>query len=135
VPESTYANITNPIMNPEDHAWRSLQEQASAHLSRGFADRVLRAAHGPSTESWQQLQQAGALRIRPGFAERVLRAARQIPGMPSVLDQFAFSAATAALCVFAVVGVHAVTVRLESDRNLAGWQQLVDDAHDFEEYL
>jgi hypothetical protein len=122
-------------MKPEDHAWRALQEQASAHLRNGFADRVLRVANGPQAETWRQLSAAGAARIRPGFAERVLRAARQIPGVPTFLDQFAFSAATAAVCVFAVVAVHAVSVRLESERNLAGWQQLADDAQDFEEYL
>src|SRR4051812_7687164 len=105
-------------MNPEDHAWRSLQERGAAHLRHGFADRVLRAANGPTSESWQQLQQAGAARIRPGFAERVLRAARQIPipGIPSLLDQFAFSAATAAVCLLAVVAFHRVAVQLENER-------------------
>ena len=100
-------------MNPEDHAWHSLQERASAHLRDGFADRVLRAAHGPTPETWQQLQHVGAARIRPGFAERVLRAARQIPGVPSLFDQFAFSAVTAAVCLLAVIAFHRVTVQIE----------------------
>jgi len=122
-------------MKPEEHAWKSLQERASAHLRGNFADHVLKAARGPEAETWAQLQAAGAARLRPGFAERVLRAARKIPGMPSLFNQFAFSAATAAVCVLAVAGIHAVQVRIESDRNLAGWQQLVDDVEDFEQYL
>jgi hypothetical protein len=122
-------------MKPEDHAWQALRERASSHLRGGFADRVLRAAHGPTPETWRQLQAAGAARLRPGFAERVLRAARQIPGLPSFLDQFAFSAATAAVCVLAVVAVHTVNVRLENERNLAGWEQLADDVQDLEQYL
>jgi hypothetical protein len=122
-------------MKPEDHAWRSLREHASAQLRSDFADRVVRLAQGPRDATWRELQAAGSARIRPGFAERVLRAARQIPGVPSLLNQFAFSAATAAVCVLAVVGIHAVQVRLESDRNLAGWQRLVDDMQDLEQYL
>jgi hypothetical protein len=122
-------------MKPEDHAWRALQARAASHLRDGFADRVLRTAHGPTPETWRQLHEAGAARLRPGFAERVLRAARQIPGVPSFLDQFAFSAATVAVCVLAVVAVHTVNVRLENERNLAGWERLADDAQDLEQYL
>lgn len=122
-------------MNPEDHAWRSLQERASAHLRHGFADRVMRAANGPASETWQQLQQAGAARIRPGFAERVLRAARQIPGLPSLSDQFAFSAATAAICLLAVIAFHRVTVQLESERNLADWQAFAEESQEAEQIL
>lgn len=122
-------------MKPEDHAWRSLREHASAQLRPDFADRVVRFAQGPREETWRQLHASGAARLRPGFAARVLRAARQIPGVPSFLNQFVFSAATAAVCMLAVVGVHTVQVRLESNRNLAGWQQLVDDMQDLEQYL
>ena len=122
-------------MKPEDRAWQSLQKRASAHLRGNFADHVLKAARGPDARTWAQLEAAGAARLRPGFAERVLRAARKIPGLPSLFNQFAFSAATVAVCVLAVAGVHAVQIRLESDRNLAGWQQLVDDVHEFEQYL
>jgi len=122
-------------MKPEDHARRSLREHASAQLRPDFASRVVRLAQGPQDETWRELQAAGAARLRVGFAERVLRAARQIPGVPSFLNQFAFSAATAAICMLAVVGIHSLQVRLESDRNLAGWQQLVDDMQDLEQYL
>ena len=121
-------------MKPEDHAWRSLEERASAHLRSDFADRVLRAAHGPQDETWRQLQSVGAARLRPGFAERVLRATRQIPGVPSLFNQFALSAATAAVCIFAVVAIHALQVRLESERNLAGWEHLADDAQEIAQY-
>lgn len=122
-------------MKPEDQAWHSLREHASAQLRSDFAQRVVRLAHGPQEQTWRELQAAGAARIRPGFAGRVLRAARQIPGVPSLFNQFAFSAATAAVCVLAVVGIHTFQVRMESDRNLAGWQQLVDDMQDLEQYL
>jgi hypothetical protein len=122
-------------MKPEDQAWRSLREHASAQLRPDFAQRVVRLAQGPQEQTWRELQAAGAARIRPGFAGRVLRAARQIPGVPSLFNQFAFSAATAAVCMLAVVGIHTVQVRMESDRNLAGWQQLVDDMQDLEQYL
>jgi hypothetical protein len=120
-------------MKTEDHAWRELQKHAAARLRPTFADQVLRAAHGPDAAVWQQLQTHAAGQLRPGFAERVLRAARAISGMPSLLDQFAFSAATVAFCVGAVVIAHTVRVQRENDRNLAGWQQLAADARDFEQ--
>jgi hypothetical protein len=89
---------------------------------------VLRAAHGPDAAVWAQLRAHGAAQLRSGFAERVLRAARQIPGVPSLLDQFALCVATAALCVAAVLYMHARTARLENERNLASWQQIVLEA-------
>jgi hypothetical protein len=119
-------------MKTEDHAWRALQQHASAQLHSGFAERVLRAAHGPDAAAWQRLNAHAASQLRPGFAERVLRAARQIPGMPSLLDHFAFSAVTAALCVLAVVLLHSRNTRLEDERNLASWQQLDDELQDFD---
>ncbi|MES2693949.1 MAG: hypothetical protein V4773_10785 [Verrucomicrobiota bacterium] len=118
-------------MKPEEHAWRSLQNHASAQLRSGFADRVLRTAHGPEAAAWQQLQTRGAAQLRPGFAERVLRAAREIPGVPSLLDQFALSVGTAAVCALALFFVEAQTEKRENERNLASWQQMamlaVDD--------
>jgi hypothetical protein len=111
-------------MKPEENAWRALQKHASAQLHTGFADRVIRCAQGPSAEAWQQLQSRGARQIRPGFAERVLRAARHIPGVPSFLDQFAFSLGTAAVCALAIFLIEARTNQLEDERNLASWQQI-----------
>ena len=51
-------------MKPEEHAWRALNAHAAAQLPAGFADRVLRIAHGPSTESWRQLQAHAAAQLR-----------------------------------------------------------------------
>jgi hypothetical protein len=119
-------------MKTEDQAWRELQRHAAAHLRPEFAERVLRAAQGPTTESWQQLQAHAAAQLRPGFAERVLRAARSLPGVPSLLDQLALSAATAALCLLGVVYIHAHNTQIEEQRNLAGWHQLAVEVQDFD---
>lgn len=115
-------------MKPEEHAWRALNQHAAAQLRSSFADRVLRSAHGPAPEVWQQLQTHAAAQLRPSFAERVLRAARNIPGVPSLLDQFAFSVGTAAVCALAVFFIHARTVQAEDARNLASWQQIAMQA-------
>lgn len=117
-------------MKPEDHAWKALNEHASAQLRGGFADRVLRRAHGPAPESWRQLQAHAAAQLRPSFAERVLRAARQLPGVPSFADQFFFSVGTAAVCALAVFFFHARSSQLEDERNLASWQQIAMSAVD-----
>lgn len=117
-------------MKTEDQAWRELQRHAAAQLRPDFADRVLRATQGPAPAAWEQLHAHAAAQIRPGFAERVLRAARVLPGMPSLVDQLALSAATAALCLLGVVYVHARTVHQEEQRNLAGWHQLATETQD-----
>lgn len=121
---NTFASITNRTMKTEDHAWRALQDHASAQLHRGFADRVLRVAQGPQAETWRALQAEGARQLRPGFAERVLRAARNLPGVPSLLDQLAFSVGTAAVCAVAVFFLHQQSVERENERNLASWQHV-----------
>lgn len=121
-------------MKPEENAWRQLQNHAAAQLPPSFANRVLRAAQGPRPEAWRQLQKHATAQLQPGFAARVLRAARQIPGVPSLLDQFAYSAATVALCVVTVVFVHSRQVQLEDERNLAGWAQLAEEVQDLEHY-
>jgi len=117
-------------MKPEDHAWRALNEHASAQLRGGFADRVLRAAHGPQAETWRQLQSHAARQLRPGFAERVLRAARAAADMPSLASQFALSAATAAVCLGAVLFLHNRSAEQADARNLAEWQQIASLAED-----
>jgi hypothetical protein len=123
-------------MKPEDQAWRDLQAHASAQLGRGFADRVLRAAHGPDAATWSELRAHGAAQLRPGFAERVLRAARVVQnGMPSLFGQFAIGAATAGVCLLAVVYFHSRATRLEDERNLAGWQNLVAEVQDLDSTL
>ena len=90
----------------------------------------MRAAHGPQPETWRELAQVGARQLRPGFAERVMRAARAAAEMPSLGSQFALSAATAAVCLGAVLFVHQRNVRAADERNLAEWQQLVMVAED-----
>lgn len=122
------ANIINPTMKPEDHAWRALQTHASAQLRNGFADRVLRSAQGPTSQTWSHLQEHAASQLRPGFAERVLRAARNLPGMPSFVDQFAFSLGTAAVCAIAIFLIKAHITHSEDERNLASWQQIAQVA-------
>ena len=123
-------------MKPKDQAWRDLQAHAAGQLRTGFADRVLHRAHGPDDAVWRQLQAHGAAQLRPGFAARVLRAARAIPqAVPSLADQLMFGAATAALCLVAVVYLHSRNTRIETERNLAGWQQLADEADDLDQTL
>ena len=122
-------------MKTEDQAWRDLQAHASARLHTDFADRTLRFAHGPAAAEWEQLRTHASAQLRPGFAVRVLRTARALPRSVTLLEQFAFGAATAAVCLVAVVYLHARTARLENERNLAGWQQLVDEAGDLDQTL
>ena len=117
-------------MKPEEHAWRALHDHASAQLRGGFADRVLRAAHGPQPEVWQQLHAVAARQLRPGFAERVLRAARAAADMPSLGSQFALSAATAAVCLGAVLFLNQHNSKAADERNLAEWQQMALVAED-----
>lgn len=111
-------------MKTEDHAWRALNQHAAAQLRSSFADRVLHLAHGPTEQSWAQLQTHASRQLRPGFADRVLRAVRNLPGVPSLLDQFVFSVGTAAVCAVAVLLIHSQQIENESERNLASWQQI-----------
>lgn len=127
---NTFASTTNLTMNPEDHAWRALQDHASAQLRGGFADHVLRAARGPQPEAWRQLHAVGAAQLRPGFAERVLRAARAAADMPSLASQFALSAVTAAACLAAVLFLHSHDLEQADARNLAEWEQIVSAVGD-----
>ena len=127
---NTFASIINLTMKPEEHAWRSLQSHASAQLRTGFADRVLRAAHGPQTEAWQQLHVQAVAQLRPGFAERVLRAARVVTDSPTLASHFALSAVTAALCLAAVLFVADRIEQSADERNLAEWQRIVAVADD-----
>jgi hypothetical protein len=131
------ANIINPTMKTEDKAWRDLRDYAASRLPDNFADRVLRAAAGPTPESWQQLQAAAAAQLRrPGFPERVIRAAREFPGnVPSLFGQFALGAATVAVCLAAVVAVHSRTAHVDEEIALAGWQKLAMEVQDLDQGL
>jgi hypothetical protein len=117
-------------MKPEEHAWRSLQQHASAQLRTGFADRVLRSAQGPQEQTWRHFFAQGAAQLRPGFAGRVLHAARVAAEMPSLASQFALSAITAAVCLAAVLFMHQRSVDQADARNLAEWQSIVAMAED-----
>lgn len=125
-----FASITKPTMKPEEHAWRSLQQHAASQLHTGFADRVLRNAHGPKAEAWRALADQAAMQLRPGFAERVIRAARAVVDGPSLASQFALSAATAAVCLAAVFLVHSHLRDQDDQRNLAEWERIVAVAND-----
>ena len=117
-------------MKTEDQAWRDLQARASAQLRTGFADRALRAARGPQDAAWRQFNAHAARQLRPGFAERVLRAARAAAEVPSLTSQFALSAATAAVCLAAVVFVQDRSAQQADERNLADWERIVMSAQD-----
>ena len=127
-----FANTTNPTMKPETRAWQDLQAHASAQLSGGFADRVLRATRGPQPEAWRQLRFAGAAALRPGFADRVLRVARAATEMPSLASQFALSAVTAVACLGAVLFMESRSLEQADARNLAEWQQIVSAVEDMD---
>jgi hypothetical protein len=122
-------------MKPESYAWRQLGDRAAAQLRSGFADDVLRATHGPEPEVWRQMEAQAAGALRPGFADRVVRAVRAaLPAqMPSLFSQLALSAATAAVCMLAVVYLHDRTTRLQDERSLADWQRLAADAQDLDQ--
>jgi hypothetical protein len=122
-------------MKTEDQAWSDLRAHASAQLGSGFADRVLRSAQGPGDAAWRQLHARAGAQLRPGFAERVLRGVRQLPGLPSLGDQFAYSLGAALVCALAALLIHSRTVRIENERNLAEWQQIVLDAQDGDDDL
>ena len=117
-------------MKTEDQAWRDLQAHASAQLRTGFADRAIQAARGPQAQTWRALNDHAARQIRPGFAERVLRAARAAAEVPSLTSQFALSAATAAVCLAAVIFVQDRSAQLADERNLADWEVIVMNAND-----
>ena len=119
-------------MKPEDQAWSELRMHASAQLRGDFVDGVLRAARGPRAEVWQQLRAVAASRLRPGFAGRVIQAARSAAEVPSVASQFALSAATAAVCLGAVLFLHNHYLEQSDARNLAEWQRIVAAAQEID---
>ena len=118
-------------MKPEPDAWQSLQDHAASQLRNGFADRVMRVAQGPTPAAWRQMQEQGAAQLRPGFAERVLRAVRTRIQDRTVFGQLALGAATAAICVAAVLFYHNREFRLQEERAIADWQQLATEAQYF----
>src|SRR5882724_4429412 len=103
-------------MNNESNSWQKLADHAAAQLRAGFADRVLRASRDPAPQVWHQLHDHAAAQLRPGFADRVLRVVRA--EIPSLVGQFALSAATAVVCLLAVIYVHDRSTRLRTNRIL-----------------
>lgn len=81
------------------------------------------------SHAWFVLQQHAASLLRPGFAERTLRAAREVA--PTLFSQLALSAATAAVCMAAVVFVNDRMTARETARNLAQWQAVAAEAEQF----
>lgn len=82
-----------------------------------------------SSHAWRELQSRAADQLRPDFAAHVLRCAR--PGAPAlspftvwVTSPFTVSAATAALCLLAVVFVHSHITHTVSEQHLAAWQEI-----------
>ena len=114
-------------MKNEDQAWRQLQQHAAGRLQPEFAQRVLRHARGADAVAWAQLRSHAAAQIRPGFAERVLRVARALTSAPSLLDQLALCAATATVCLLAVLFVNERNYRSVEQANLVSWAQLADE--------
>jgi hypothetical protein len=123
-------------MKTEDQAWLDLKAHAAAQLRSDFADRTLRFSQGPAASAWEQLRAHAVAQLRPGFAARVLRAARVLPNaMPTLLEELVFGAATTAICLLAVVYLHSRSASIENERNLAGWQQLANEADELDQLL
>lgn len=76
----------------------------------------------PEETAWNELRERAASRISPGFADRVLRAARPGPS-PLFVAHFAMCAATAALCLAAVV-LYRAHASGDDDGSLAGWSEI-----------
>jgi hypothetical protein len=85
----------------------------------------------PEEMAWERLREHAASRITPGFPERVLRAARQGPS-PLFVAHFAMCAATAALCLVAVVLYRAQASGDDDASNLASWGEIAAQAGDLE---
>lgn len=83
----------------------------------------------PEPYAWMALHEHAAHQLSPGFAQRTIAAARRVA--PTLTSQVLVSLATAAVCLVAIYMVDAHLTKLETARNLAGWQQLADEV----EYL
>lgn len=80
----------------------------------------------PESDAWLALHAHAATQLRPGFAERTVRAARAVA--PTFRSQCLLAAATAAVCLAVTIGVHAHSTDRETERNLAGWQEIAREA-------
>ena len=87
----------------------------------------------PENEAWMRLRERGQSQISPGFADRVLRAARA-RSSPLLVAHFAMCAATAALCMAAVLIYHARGAA-DDATNVAGWTEIAAQVSDLEQGL
>ncbi len=81
-----------------------------------------------------RLREHAASQITPGFAERVMRAAGAAAS-PLFVAQFAMCAATAALCLAAVLLFHSRASGEEDASSLAGWSEIAAQASDVDQGL
>jgi hypothetical protein len=84
----------------------------------------------PEDKAWERLREHAASRLTPGFADRVLRASRQAPS-PLFVAHFAMCAATAALCLAAVV-LYRAQASVDDASNLASWSEIAAQAGDLD---
>ncbi len=87
----------------------------------------------PENEAWMRLRERGASRITPGFADRVLRAARA-DSSPLLVAHFAMCAATAALCMAAVL-IYNASGTADEATSTAGWNEVAAQVSDLEQGL
>ncbi|HZZ20422.1 MAG TPA: hypothetical protein VFE25_13685 [Opitutaceae bacterium] len=81
-----------------------------------------------------RLQEHAASQLTPGFPERVLRAARE-HASPLFVAQFAMCAATAALCLGAVILLNGRSSAADDASSLAGWSEIASQANELEQGL
>ena len=86
----------------------------------------------PEDHAWTRLRERGASELTPGFAARVLRAARA-EASPLLIAHFAMCAATAALCLAAVLLYQSRFSGDEEASSLAGWSEIAAQASDLEQ--
>jgi len=84
----------------------------------------------PEETAWERLREHAASRITPGFPDRVLRAARQVSS-PLFVAHFAMCAATAALCLAAVV-LYRAQASGDDAGSLAGWSEIAAQSGDLD---
>ena len=90
------------------------------------------AGAGVGDSRWTDKYKAKILSSRVDSTSLLARAAAEVPSLTS---QFVLSAATAAVCLAAVVLVQDRRAQLSDERNLADWERIVlvaQDAQDFD---
>jgi len=80
----------------------------------------------PESFAWLALHDHAGSLLRPDFAGRTLRLARTVA--PTFLSQCVLSVSTAAVCLLVVLFVHLRQTANETERNLAGWQEIASES-------